>query len=94
MTSQLQDYRVQEYRLPSPPSFKCNVLRESLSGQSHNTKEKGVVGISLYICMMQGLVPTMDPNLAAAWGGWVMTPDGQMVRQPIGAYLTLDFLIS
>ena len=26
----------------------------------------------------------MDPNLAAAWGGWVMTPDGQMVRQPIG----------
>jgi hypothetical protein len=42
--------------------------------------------------MMQGLVPTMDPNLAAAWGGWVMTPDGQMVRQPIGAYLTLDFL--
>jgi hypothetical protein len=44
--------------------------------------------------MMQGLVPTMDPNLAAAWGGWVMTPDGQMVRQPIGAYLTLEFSIS
>jgi len=32
---------------------------------------------------MQGMIPTMDPNLAAAWGGWVMAPDGQMVRQPI-----------
>ena len=29
------------------------------------------------------MIPTMDPNLAAAWGGWVMAPDGQMVRQPI-----------
>jgi hypothetical protein len=29
-TSRLQDYRVQEYRLPSPPSLKCSVLRESL----------------------------------------------------------------
>jgi hypothetical protein len=32
----LQDYRVQEYRLPSPPSIKCNVLRESLSEDSQN----------------------------------------------------------
>jgi hypothetical protein len=38
----------------------------------------------LPVIYVQGLVPTMDPNLAAAWGGWVMTPDGQMVRQPIG----------
>jgi hypothetical protein len=43
-TSQLQDYR-----LTSPPSFKFNVLRESLSVDSQNiprrtTKEKGVVG--------------------------------------------------
>merc|ERR1719383_480940 len=30
-----------------------------------------------------GMIPTLDPNLAAAWGGWVMAPDGQMVRQPI-----------
>ncbi len=29
-----QDYRVQEYRLPSPP---CNVLRESLSEDSQTT---------------------------------------------------------
>jgi hypothetical protein len=29
-TPRLQDYRVQEYRLPSPPSIKRNVLRESL----------------------------------------------------------------
>ena len=29
------------------------------------------------------MIPTMDPNLAAAWGGWAMAPDGQMVRQPI-----------
>jgi hypothetical protein len=35
-TSQLTDYRVQEYRLPSPPSFKSNVLRESLSVESQN----------------------------------------------------------
>jgi hypothetical protein len=35
-TSQLQYYRVQEYRLPSPPSFKSNVLRESLSVDSQN----------------------------------------------------------
>ncbi len=35
-TSQLQDYTVREYRLPSPPSFKCNVLRESLSVDSQN----------------------------------------------------------
>jgi hypothetical protein len=26
----------QEYRLPSPPSIKCNVLRESLSEDSQN----------------------------------------------------------
>ncbi len=32
----LQDYRVQEYRLPSPPFFKCIVLRESLSVDSQN----------------------------------------------------------
>jgi len=32
---------------------------------------------------MAGMIPTMDPNLAAAWGGWAMAPDGQMVRQPI-----------
>jgi hypothetical protein len=33
-TSRLQDYRVQEYRFPSPPH--CNVLRESLSVDSQN----------------------------------------------------------
>ncbi len=33
--SKLQGYRVQKYRLPSPPSFKCNVLCESLSVDSH-----------------------------------------------------------
>jgi hypothetical protein len=49
MTSLLQDYRVQEHRFPSPPSFKCNVLRESLSEDSQNipcatTKSGGVAG--------------------------------------------------
>ncbi len=44
--------RVQEYRLPSPPSFKCNVLRESLSVDSQNIpcatlKRGGRVCISL-----------------------------------------------
>jgi hypothetical protein len=38
-----------EYRLPTYPSFKCNVLRESLSEDSQNIplcniKEKGAVG--------------------------------------------------
>jgi hypothetical protein len=28
--------QVQEYRLPSPPSLKCNVLRESFSVDSQN----------------------------------------------------------
>jgi hypothetical protein len=59
MTSWLQDYRVQEYSLPSPPSFKCNVLRESLSADNQNIflrniKEKGVVG-NLYICLVPSL---------------------------------------
>ncbi len=35
-TLQLQDYRVQEYTLLFPPSFKCNVLRGSLSVDSQN----------------------------------------------------------
>ncbi len=48
-TTRLQAYRVQEYGLPSPPSFKCNVLRKSLFEDCQNiplrnTKEKGVVG--------------------------------------------------
>ncbi len=34
--SLFQDYRVTEYRLPSPPSFRCNVMRESLSVDSQN----------------------------------------------------------
>jgi hypothetical protein len=45
----LQDYRVQEYRLLSPPSIKCNVLRGSLSEDSQNIpcttlKRRGVLG--------------------------------------------------
>ncbi len=32
----MQDYRVQENRLPSSPSIKCNLLRESLSEDSQN----------------------------------------------------------
>jgi hypothetical protein len=57
-TSKLQAYRVQEYRLPTPPSFKCNVLRESLSGDSKITpyatlKRRGSWVISVYLCMNQ-----------------------------------------
>jgi hypothetical protein len=53
-TSRLQDHRVQEYRLPSPPSMKCNVLRESLSEESQNIpcatlKRRGSWVISVYI---------------------------------------------
>jgi hypothetical protein len=55
-TSQLQDYRIQEYRLPSPPSFKCNVLRESLFVDSQNIpcatlNRKGSWVISVYLCL-------------------------------------------
>jgi hypothetical protein len=52
-TSRLQDYRVQEYRLP-PPTFKCNVLCESLSVDSQNIpctilKRRGSWVISVYL---------------------------------------------
>ncbi len=51
----MQDYRVQEYRLPSPPSIKCNVPRESLSKNSQNIpcatfKKRGSWG-NLYISL-------------------------------------------
>ncbi len=53
-TTLLQDYRVQEYRLPSPPSIKCNVLRESLSEDSQNIscatlKRRGSWVICVYL---------------------------------------------
>ncbi len=46
--------RVQDYRLPSPPSFKCNVLRESVSVDSQNIplatlKRRGSWVISVYL---------------------------------------------
>ncbi len=50
----MQDCREQEQRVPSLPSIKRNVLRDSLSEDSQNiyslrnSKEKGVVG-NLYI---------------------------------------------
>ena len=50
----VEDYKVQEYRLPSPPPFKCNVLRESLSVDSQNIlcatlKRRGSWVISVYL---------------------------------------------
>ncbi len=47
-------YRVLEYRLPSPPSIKCNVLHESLSEDSQNfpcamLKRRGSWVISIYL---------------------------------------------
>ncbi len=61
-TSLLRDYRVQEYRVPSPPSFKCNVLRESLSVDSQNIpcatlKSSGSSWvIAVYLCFPPFLV--------------------------------------
>jgi hypothetical protein len=51
-------HRVQEYRLPSLPSFKCNVLRESLSVDTDSRnipcatlKRQGVVGnLCIFLC--------------------------------------------
>jgi hypothetical protein len=48
-------YRVQKYRLPSAPSFKYNVLRESLSVDSQTIpcailKRRGSWVISVYLC--------------------------------------------
>jgi hypothetical protein len=37
--SRLHSFRVQEYRIPSPPSIKRNVLSESLSQGSQNLRE-------------------------------------------------------
>jgi hypothetical protein len=42
-------FSIQEFRLPPPPSIKCNVLRESLSEDSQNNpcatlKRRGVAG--------------------------------------------------
>ncbi len=53
----MQDYRVQEYRLPSPRSYKCDVLRESLSEDSQNIpcatlKRRGSGVISVYLWKM------------------------------------------
>ena len=54
---QTTGYRVQKYRLPSPPSIKYNVLRESLSEESQNIpcatlKSRGswVISIRLWLC--------------------------------------------
>jgi hypothetical protein len=35
-STRLQDYRVQEYRLSSPPSSECNVIRQNLSEDSQD----------------------------------------------------------
>ncbi len=55
-TTGLEDYRVQEYRLFSSPSIKCNLLREreSLSEDSQNIpcaslKKRGSWVISIYL---------------------------------------------
>ncbi len=50
--------KIKEYRLPSPPSFKCNVLRESLSVDSQNiycttVKRRDSWVISVYLCLIQ-----------------------------------------
>jgi hypothetical protein len=63
----VEDYRVQEYRLPSPPPFKCNVLRESLSVDSQNIlcatlKRRGSLVISVYLW-----VRSIDGCFCARW---------------------------
>ncbi len=54
----IKDFIVQEYRLPSPHSFKCNVLRESLSVVSQNIhcatlKRRGSWVISVYLWLAE-----------------------------------------
>ncbi len=78
-THRLQDNRVQEYRLPSPPSFKCNVLRKSLSGQSKypcaTLKRRGSWVISVYLWVGQVphlVVMAQDAGVA---GGAVHLPE-------------------
>jgi hypothetical protein len=56
----MQDITVARLQTPLSPSFKCNVLRESLSVDSQNIpcatlKEKGVVG-NLYISLSLGII--------------------------------------
>jgi hypothetical protein len=62
-TSQLQDYRVQEYRLRSFLSFTCNVLLESLFVESQNIpgvtlKRRGPWKISIYLWLFLYYTPT------------------------------------
>jgi hypothetical protein len=56
MSQSQEDYRVQEYlQTPSPPCFKCNVLRENLSVDSQNQR--------LYIY----IDPRRGPPVRLAW---------------------------
>ncbi len=55
-----------EYRLPSSPSFKCNVLRESLSVDNQNIpcatlKRSGSWVISVYLCIYS--MPQRRPSM-------------------------------
>ena len=52
------------------------------SSTNCNTSIWGIFEVYLFFQQMT-TNKFKDPNLAAAWGGWVMTPDGQMTRQPI-----------
>ncbi len=86
-TSQLQDYRVQEYNLPSSLSLKCNVLRESFSVDSQSIpcatlKRRGSwVIISKYLW-----VPPSRPHRVATAAFWrTFHHDGKM--SPLSLYL-------
>jgi hypothetical protein len=65
---------VQEDRLPSPPSFKCNVLRESLSVDSQNIacstlKRRGWWVISVYLCCVRIQYQAPDCGAVQAQAG-------------------------
>ncbi len=72
----MQDNRVQEYIIPSRPSIKCNVLRESLSEDNHipcATLKKRGCGQSLYISGNSSVVdPDTEPHGSALiLVGWI-----------------------
>ncbi len=63
-TTWLQDYRVQEYRPPSPPFIKCNVLRESLSEDSQNHKVHRVATAAFWRTFHH------EGKISPGWWGW------------------------
>jgi hypothetical protein len=82
-----QSTGVREYRLPSSPSFKCNVLRESLSEDSQNIhcailKRRGSWVISVYLWVCYRTVRDVPLHGGDWWRGGGDASPGQEDQLP------------